>query len=84
MPETRVDEAVFARVPTFRRGIVVARGMNNRKLDGLAAEDEAAIPAVRDRVARRKAGALLRRRGGNGPAHPRRAARYVSTLNEGI
>ena len=30
MPETRVDKEVFARVPRFRRGIVVARGMDNR------------------------------------------------------
>lgn len=30
MPETRVDKEVFARVPNFRRGIVVARKLNNR------------------------------------------------------
>ena len=30
MPETRVDSQCFKKFPSFRRGIVVARNMNNR------------------------------------------------------
>ena len=30
MPETRVDSQIFEKFPSFRRGIVVARNMNNR------------------------------------------------------
>ena len=30
MPETRVDSQIFKKFPSFRRGIVVARNMNNR------------------------------------------------------
>ena len=33
MPETRVHEAIFNKFPTFRRGIVVARQMNNKGSD---------------------------------------------------
>ena len=30
MPETRVDNQIFEKFPSFRRGIVIARNMNNR------------------------------------------------------
>ena len=30
MPETRIDKQVFNKFPGFRRGIVVARKMDNR------------------------------------------------------
>jgi DNA/RNA-binding domain of Phe-tRNA-synthetase-like protein len=40
MPETRVSEQIFEKFPSFRRGIVVARKMNNR---GLSEELEALL-----------------------------------------
>jgi DNA/RNA-binding domain of Phe-tRNA-synthetase-like protein len=51
MPETRVGGQVFEKFPSFRRGIVVARKMDNRgpseELEGLLNEalaDAAAAP----------------------------------------
>jgi DNA/RNA-binding domain of Phe-tRNA-synthetase-like protein len=50
MPETRVHSEVFRRFPLFRRGIVVARSMNNRgtseELQGLLNEALAAASAA--------------------------------------
>jgi lysyl-tRNA synthetase class 2 len=50
MPETRVSEVIFERFPSFRRGIVVARNMDNRgpsgELEALLKEALAAAAAA--------------------------------------